>query len=163
MYNNQEITRKMYEEFLVELTVAFEFDYIDLKTTDELFTFIRDIQECLKKKSTRKELYMGDTYVASKGAKYSKKATIEGFNDYFSKLYIGLLMSIPGVSENKAIAIAKKYQSLRQLSVQYSRRDISHAEKKKLLCSIDIPSSIGDGKSQNIGKKISEKIYESWS
>mmetsp|Transcript_17038 Transcript_17038/g.14983 ORF Transcript_17038/g.14983 Transcript_17038/m.14983 type:complete len:115 (+) Transcript_17038:591-935(+) len=105
---------------------------------------------------------MGDAYVESKGAKYSKRAYMNGFIDQISKYYIGMLMSIPGVSENKAIAIAKKYSTLKSLMKIYSSNKLSHSEKKKLLCTIAIPSTTGD-KSQNIGAKISEKIYESLS
>ena len=97
----------MYEKFLIKVTVAYEFDYIELKATKDFFDLINNINLTLEKKSTRKDLLMGDTYVGSKGAKITKKATMEGFNDILSKYWINMLMSIPGVSENKAIAIAK--------------------------------------------------------
>ncbi|CAI2376985.1 unnamed protein product [Moneuplotes crassus] len=163
LLNNPDITSKMYQEFLVELTVAFEFDFIELKNMEEFFTLVNNIQECLEKKSGRKEFLMEGTYIAAKGAKYSKKAYCEGFEDIFSKYWIGMIMSIPGVSEAKAIAIAKKYPNFKNLVKEYNRKDIPESEKKLILCKIEVPSQYGEGKTQKIGKKISEKIYECFS
>ena len=107
LYNNDSVSREMYDKFLIKLTVAYEFDYIELKATKDFFTLVSNINQTLEKKSSRKDLLMWDTYVGSKGAKTTKRATMEGFNDMLSKYWINMLMSIPGVSENKAIAIAK--------------------------------------------------------
>ena len=131
--NNPDVDKEEYSNFLIELTVSLEFDYIEVKNINEVYVLIREIQECLEKKSTRKELLMGNAYIGAKGAKYSKKAVVEGFSDKFSKYWIGMIMSIPGVSENKAIAIAKKYPTMKSLMKQYYRRDISEAQKKKIL------------------------------
>lgn len=163
LYNNLQVTRQKYDEFLIELTAAYEFDYIELKTIDEWFKLFRDVHECLEKKSGRKELLMGDMYVASKGAKQSKKATLEGFDDEISKYWIWTLMSIPEVSESKAIAIAKEYPTFKSLADKFAKTDKSHAEKKKTLNTIEVPSSSGDGKMQKIGNKVAERVYETLS
>jgi hypothetical protein len=112
LYNCQEVTREMYDQFLIELTCAFQFDYIELKTTAECFTLIRDLHEWLEKKPERRELLLGDMYVSKKGAKITKKATMEGFHHELSLYWINMLMTIPGVSENKAISIAKIYNHI---------------------------------------------------
>lgn len=112
-----------------------------------------------RNKETRKEKLMGDMYVAAKGAKVTKKAVLEGFNDEVSKYWIGMLMSIPGVSENKAIAIAKSYPTLKSLMNEYTNDEVSQATKKKLLSDIEIEGNFGEDKSKKIGKKIAERVY----
>jgi len=47
-----------------------------------------------------------------KGFRPGKKAQLSGFKDPLSITYISFLMCIPGVSENKAIGLAKVYPTL---------------------------------------------------
>jgi hypothetical protein len=48
-----------------------------------------------------------------KGFKPGKKAALCGFKDPLSITYISFLMCIPGLSENKAIGIAKVFPTLK--------------------------------------------------
>ena len=50
-----------------------------------------------------------------KGFRPGKKAQLSGFKDPLSITYISFLMCIPGVSENKAIGLAKVYPTLKSL------------------------------------------------
>jgi len=159
LFNNSKITRQMYDDFLISLTVKYQFDYIELKTTEECFKLICDVHKCLEKKDQRKEINMGELYTGAKGAKDPKKAHTEGFTDKLSKYWISMLMSIPGVSEDKAIAISSSYPTFNSLSKVYDRRDLSNADKIKLLIDIEVRSTVGDENNKKIGKKISERVY----
>lgn len=160
LYNHPTLSREIYDKFLIELTVAYEYDYVEVKTTNEYFTFLADLHTSLEKKSERKDLFMGDMYVAAKGAKLSKKATLEGFTDENSKYWVSILMSIPGVSETKAIAIAKVYPTFKKLVAEFKRHDLSDKQKRTMLSEVEVEFTAGDEKVKRVGKKIAERIYE---
>ena len=118
------------------------------------------MQECLDKKYTRKDIISEDIIVSGKGVKLSKKVSMEGFADELSQHWIGMLVSIPKVSENKAIAIAKVYPTFRSLMQEFTRTDISDSDKRKLLSNIDENDGVDSTRSKKIGKKVAERIYE---
>lgn len=159
LYCNPSVTRDQYDKFLVELTVAYNYDYVELKTIPEWVTLIQEIQETLDKKSSKINPLNDGTYGVSKGGKWTKKATMEGLNDHLSKYWINMLMSIPGVSENKAIAIVKKYPTFQSLMSKYESSKLSETRKMSLLNDeVEVQTSVGDDRSQKIGKKISERV-----
>lgn len=106
------VTAAQYDKFLIDLTITYEFDYIELFTPLEVIDYLKDVHFSIKDKPHRKELSM----YSRKGYRPSKKALMLGnFSDPLTIYYISWLMCIPGVSENKAIAIAKRYGTLGEL------------------------------------------------
>lgn len=112
MGNGPKVSRAEFDKFLIDLTITYEFDFIELYTPVEIIEFLREMHLSIKDKPHRKELSM----YSRKGFKPGKKALmLGGFSDAMSINYISWLMCIPGLSENKAIAIAKVYPTIADL------------------------------------------------
>ena len=60
-----------------------------------------------------------------KGFKPGKKAQLSGFKDPLSITYISFLMCIPGVSENRAIGLARVYPTLKILMEMFLDEKVS--------------------------------------
>lgn len=101
-----------FDKFLIDLTITYEFDFIELYTPVEIIDFMKEMHLSIKDKPHRKELSM----YSRKGFKPGRKALmLGGFNDNLSIIYISWLMCIPGLSENKAVAIAKRFPTIAEL------------------------------------------------
>ena len=115
--NFAKVPKSEYDKFLIDLTISYEFDFIELYTPVEIIDFIKEVHLSIKDKPHRKELSM----YSRKGFKPGKKALmLGGFSDNLSITYISWLMCIPGLSENKAIAVAKRYSTIRDLMTALS-------------------------------------------
>ena len=68
------------------------------------------------------------------------------------------MMCVPGVSENKAIAIAKVYPTLDSLMKLLGDQRLTEKERKQRLADVEI-RGIGGEKSKKVGKAIAEKVY----
>jgi hypothetical protein len=118
------VSRAEFDKFLIDLTITYEFDFIELYTPVEIIEFLKEMHFSIRDKPHRKELSM----YSRKGFKPGKKALmLGGFSDPMSICYISWLMCIPGLSENKAIAIAKRYKTMADL--MEALRDPSVPEK----------------------------------
>ena len=112
MGNAPKVSKAEFDRFLIDLTITYEFDFIELYTPVEIIDFLKEMHNSIKDKPHRKELSM----YSRKGFKPGKKALmLGGFDDYMSICYISWLMCIPGLSENKAIAIAKVFPTIADL------------------------------------------------
>lgn len=110
--NYAKVPKSEFDKFLIDLTITYEFDFIELYTPVEIIDFLKEMHLSIKDKPHRKELSM----YSRKGFKPGKKALmLGGFSNSLSITYISWLMCIPGLSENKAIAIAKKYPTIADL------------------------------------------------
>ena len=106
------VTKPEFDRFVIDLTTTYEFDFIELYTPAEITDFLREMHLSVKDKPHRQEL----SRYSRRGCKPGKAALMQGgFDDRLSRTYIGWLMCIPGLSENKAIAIAKKYSTFADL------------------------------------------------
>ena len=94
-----------------------------------------------------------------KGFKPGKKAQLCGFKDPLSITYITFLMCIPGVSENKAIALARVFPTFSLLMELLCNVRIAEKDKLAQLREIEVSHSIGD-KNKKIGKALAERIYK---
>ena len=93
-----------------------------------------------------------------KGFKPGKKAQLSGFKDSLSVTYISFLMCIPGVSENKAIGLARVYPTLQSLMEMFLDPKVSEKEKLNHLQAIEVSTSLGD-KNKKLGKALAERIF----
>lgn len=71
----------------------------------EVIEFLKDMHLSIVDKPHRKELSM----YSRKGCRPSNKATMAGMKKETELTYVSMLMQVPSLSENKAIAIAKTY------------------------------------------------------
>lgn len=68
-------------------------------------------------------------------------------------------MCIPGVSENKAIAIAKAFPTYNSLMTVFDRPHLPENDKVGRLADVEI-KGIGGDKAKKIGQAIAKKIYQ---
>lgn len=150
------VSKEEYDRFLIELTIIYEFDFVELFSPVEIIEFLKEVHLSIKDKPHRKELSM----YSRKGFKPSKKAlTVGGFSDPLSITYVSWLMCIPGLSENKAIAIARAYPTLHSLMTSLADQKISEKERKKNLQEIEVQASVLGEKPKKIGKVLAERIF----
>jgi len=120
----------------------------------EVVEFLKEMHFSIVDKPYRKELSM----YHRKGFRPSHKAKLQGFNDALSLTYISFMMCVPGVSENKAIAIAKIFPTFDSLMSMLSDEKVPEKTRKARLADVEI-RGIGGEKAKKVGKAIAEKIY----
>eukprot|EP00347_Sterkiella_histriomuscorum_P011337 403372839 len=86
------VSKSEYDKFLIDLTITYQFDYIQLDSPIEVIEFLKEMHQSIVEKPHRKELSM----YSRKGFKPGKKASMCGFKDPQSINYISMLMCIPG-------------------------------------------------------------------
>jgi hypothetical protein len=140
---------------LIDLTISYEFDYVQLDHTVDVIEFLKEMHASVQDKPHRKELSM----YSRKGFRPGKKAQISGFKDPLSITYISFLMCIPGVSENKAIGLVKVYPTLKTLMEMFLDPKIAEKDKLASLRDIEVSHSMGD-KNKKMGKVLAERIFK---
>ena len=73
--------------------------------------------------------------------------------------YISFLMCIPGVSENKAIAVAKAFPTYNSLMCVFDDPRSTEKDKVGRLAEVEI-KGIGGDKAKKIGQAIAKKIFQ---
>ena len=68
------------------------------------------------------------------------------------------MMCVPGVSENKAIAIAKVFPNFDSLMSVLTDVTLDEKKRKAKLADVEIRGIAGE-KAKKVGKAIAEKIY----
>lgn len=142
------------QKFQIALTLEYEFDYLEVYTPMEVVDFIKEMHFSIVDKPYRKELSM----YSRKGFRPGRKAQLQGFTDNLSLTYISFLMCIPGVSENKAIALAKEFPTLNAMLEILSDSKVPEKTRKSRLAEVEI-KGVGGEKSKKVGKAIALKIY----
>lgn len=156
MGNVPKVSKAEFDRFLIDLTITYEFDFIELYTPVEIIEFLKEMHLSIKDKPHRKELSM----YSRKGFKPGKKALmLGGFQDNMSITYISWLMCIPGLSENKAIAIAKIYPTIADLMDTMRNPKVPEKQKKQSLMEIEVMSSNIGEKPKKIGKVLADRVY----
>ena len=144
------------DKFLIDLTITYEFDFIELYTPVEIIEFLKEMHLSIKDKPHRKELSM----YSRKGFKPGKKALmLGGFSDSLSITYISWLMCIPGLSENKAIAVAKVYPTIANLMDALRNPKLPEKQRKLNLMDIEVQSTHLGDKAKKIGKVLAERVF----
>lgn len=140
---------------MIDLTISYEFDYIQLDHTIDVIDFLKEMHASIEDKPHRKELSM----YSRKGFKPGKKAFLSGFKDPLSITYISFLMCIPGVSENKAIGIARVFPTLKSLMEMFLNEKMSEKEKLAMIRDIEVNQTMGD-KNKKLGKVLAERVFK---
>jgi len=146
------VDSEMYKEFLTQLTLIYEFDYMEMDLSDSL-TYIQEFHASVKEKRKRTE---GQIFM-KKGPR-PQKARAYGFDHELSQYYISFLMCVPGISENKAIEIAKKYPTVRLLMDEL---DIDSGGKGvDALAELPMNGTNAGGSTNKLGKNMAERILK---
>jgi hypothetical protein len=149
------VTKADYDKFLIDLTISYECDYIQLDHIVDVIDFLKEMHASVQDKPHRKELSM----YSRKGFKPGKKAFLSGFKDSLSITYISFLMCIPGVSENKAIGLARVYPTFKSLMEMFLDEKVPEKTKLANLREIEVSHSMGD-KNKKMGKVLAERIFK---
>lgn len=127
---------------------------MELFTPLEVVDFLKEMHLSILDKPHRKELSM----YSRKGFRPSNKARIAGLTKDTELTYVSMLMCVPSISENKAIAIAKSFPTLNSLMGLLKDETLSEKEKKKLLMEVQVQGSGGE-KGKRLGKAIADKVF----
>lgn len=120
----------------------------------EVIDFIKEMHLSIVDKPHRKELSM----YSRRGFKPSNKAKVAGFNKELELTYISWLMCIPGVSENKAIAVARAYPTFDLFMTMIKDESRTEKQKKILIMEISVQGIAGE-KGKRLGKAVADKLF----
>lgn len=140
--------------FQLSLTLEYEFDYLEVFTPIEVIDFLKEMHLSILDKPFRKELSM----YSRKGFRPGNKAKMAGLSDELSLTFVSWLMCVPGLSENKAIGIAKAFPTYKVLMDSLTDPKLSEKERKTKLAEVELASIAGE-KPKKLGKAMAEKIY----
>jgi len=76
-----------------------------------------------------------------------------GFEDFYSLAWIEMLMTVPGISEDKAIAIAKKYPTMKGLM-----DELETNKNKLVLEDLKVVHNYNESKAKRLGPAASTKV-----
>jgi len=146
-----------YDDFIADIIIRYHFDVTEFSSDNEAANYISEMAEAYSELRERRKADIKKKVlnVACKG--------IKGRNGRDNKLLISWmagLACIPGLSENKARAVAREYPTMRSLMEKYVKEDTKEfgkKEKEGLLTGIKYSGRLDDGK--KMGKKISKRIY----
>ena len=68
-------------------------------------------------------------------------------------------MAIPGVSENKAVAIVKHFETVGNLIEAFADDKKTEKERKAALADVVVPSMHLGGKPSKVGKAVAERVF----
>ena len=100
----------------------------------------------------------GEYEMERKANKATAKCDMNGLRNEKQKMWVEMLLNIPGLSEDKAIAIVNEYRSMKKLMKAYQRID---AEKlrENLLRDLELKVSLGE-KPKRLGPTLSRRVYK---
>jgi len=142
--------KEEFDEFLMELNLNSDLDY---KMTDSKEESIKFLENCIV--SVIDSKYKGALgFFDTKSGSHTELSIFAGFEDIYSHMFIEMLMTIPGISEEKAIAVLKKYPTVKSLMEDI----LANPEKLDKLADIQVVHNFDPSKARNLGKITSSKI-----
>lgn len=154
--NSNVYNAEYFMEWLIELNINYNFDYKLTDTTNETLEYAKSlIYSIISNKNKGDDLYI------NKETKHTDKSKFAGFDNLFSLIMIDFLMAIPGLGEDKAIAIIKEYPTFKSLITAYAECKNTE-EREGMLKNIQI-YKLDDEKSRSLGIKLSTRIYKVFS
>jgi hypothetical protein len=143
------------QELIYFLNTEARVKVYDCTTSNDLIEFLHNYIEAVVSKEEKSKL----TFFDSKPVAITSLCEMEGITDTQSLTWIKHLMCIPGVSENKAIAIAKEYPNFTSLVNVYVSCGYNEKEKECILKDIEVPNREKD-KTTRLGIALSTKIFK---
>lgn len=147
------ITNEKFKDILFKIQLQHGIDFDFTETATETISILSNILTFLTKKKTNHfQNFFDSTKIGG-----NSKSKIMGINQKLELTWINILQIIPGLSEIKAVAIVKKYPSIKSLISEYEKiGDI--CKKMDLLKDLKIRKIDGSEK-QKIGKVLSKRVY----
>ena len=128
------ILKDLYPQFLMEIRLTYEFDYVETMSTLDTIEYLIELQKSIHLKPeremkglSRKGVFQGQ-----------KKAVINGFSSELSLYWISWLMCIPGISEKKAVAIVNQFPTFKSLADVFYNAKLDEDSKLKRITSIGV-------------------------
>ncbi len=145
-----------YEDLVADLVINYHFDVAEVSSEADAAQYVAEIAEAYSELRERKKADKQKKIlpVASKGIKGSKRDE----NKLLVSWMAGLAC-IPGISENKARAIAKDYPTMRSVMDKYLAEDTKEFGKKEKESLLNGIKYTLDDKGNKIGKKLSKRVY----
>ena len=153
-YESEEIIKDNYNEFLFFVETQLQVKTYMSNSKQDFFDFIANLVISITIKEDKSKI----NFFESKFSTHSNLCKAENITDLKQITWVEHLMCIPGVSERKAIAISKEFNSFKSLMDCYISDDYSEMEKKNFFKDIEIEDKNKD-KISKIGQTISLRIY----
>ena len=144
-----------FHEWLADVTVIHDFEYQLTETANDSIEFLKRVIEALILKKFKNL----EINALTKESTHSEKSKISGFDNQFSLMWIDILMAIPRLSEDKAIAIAKNYPTLRSLMKKIDGSE-NDEEAENQLKNMQIYYNYNQTKTKNLGGAMASQIIK---
>lgn len=148
------LTEEDFRDWLCDITVFYDWEYVLTESHSESLDFIKKAIGAIILQKYKNV----DVYSLGKENTHTEKSKIAGFDNEFSLMWIDILMGIPGVSEDKAIAIAKNYPSFKILMDMIEELGIEEAENR--LKNLQIYYNYNQANPKNLGNALAFKIIK---
>ena len=143
------LSEESFNDWLCDISVLYSFEYYLTEEVKDSLEYLKSAMASLiliKYKNL-------DINIINKENSHTEKSKISGFDNEFSLMWIDILMGIPGMSEDRAIAIAKNYNSLRNFM-----KMLENKEDENKLKNLQIYYNYNQSKSKNLGGVLSSKL-----
>lgn len=148
------LTEEDFLDWLCDITVFYDWEYVLTDSQNESLDFIKKaIGSIILQKYKN-----ADIFSLGKDNTHTEKSKIAGFDNEFALMWIDILMGIPGVSEDKAIAIAKNYPSFKNLMDMIEELGVEEAENR--LKNLQIYYNYNQANPKNLGNALAYKIIK---
>jgi len=151
---NSDLSDSHFNEWLSDVVIIHNFEYQLTDTINDSVEYLKHVISSIIL-TKYKDLVPN---LLGKENTHTEKSKISGFDSQFSLIWIDILMAIPGVSEDKAIAIVKNYPSMRSLMKMLDESTDEEAENQ--LKNLQIYYNYNQTKSKNLGVALASKIVK---
>lgn len=150
-----ESTQK-FDEWLIRMIVQKSVDHEKTDDHQETVGFLKGMTACHIKNRNKRVYGVYDTQVKKAQSTHLSEAC--GALSDERKMWIEMLMIIPGVSEEKALSIERQYKNLKSLMELYESC-ANDTARENILADLLVHSKAQD-KLTKLGKALSKKIYQ---
>lgn len=152
-----------YDEFhqwLLEISIDHNIDHKFTDSDIDIASYFLTL--CKSHIHSRQTVISGEYETSWVKMKATHKCDMNGLQNEFSKIWVEILVTIPGLSEDKAIVIVKKYPTIKSLIDEYSNSQYTEKQKENLLAEIELKTNnIGfSEKPRRLGPSLSRKVYK---
>lgn len=145
-----------FSQFLADLQIIHGLDYRCFVSAMDLAEFLAASCKAINKEQSKKNLANVD--LSGKASKTTQYSIFEGITNSYSKCWLAMLMAIPGISEQKAVSVVKRFPSIKSFMDHFGNPELTSKEAIKDLASSQITYLKNNGGSKNLGPGNAAKI-----
>ena len=149
-------TTQKFEDWLIKMIVQKSIDHEKTDDFQESVGFLKGMVACHINNRNKRVYGVHDTQV--KKAQSTHLSELSGVLSDERKMWIEMLMVIPGISEEKALSIERQHRNLKSLMDLYESCSNDLA-RENILADLLVQSKNQD-KLTKLGKAISKKLYQ---